>query len=71
MDSACVEKQRFPNKVLVSSFPSENLSRPGVDTGDHGVVSLERLKGELLLGLDALLPKLGDLTGEDGFGGGG
>lgn len=47
---------------------SPNLLSAGVDTNDHGVVSLERLKGELLLGLDALLPKLLDLASEDSLG---
>lgn len=41
-----------------------------VDTGNHGVISLERLKGQLLLGLDALLSHLLHLSGEDGLGGG-
>jgi len=40
-----------------------------VDTSDHGVISLEGLKGKLLLGLDALLSHLLHLTGEDGLGG--
>ena len=40
-----------------------------VDTSNHGVVSLEGLKGKLLLGLDALLSHLLNLTGEDGLGG--
>lgn len=53
-------------QVLVSSF--QNLSGACVDTSNHGVVSLERLQGKLLLGLDALLPKLGDLASEDGLG---
>lgn len=44
---------------------SPNLLSAGVDTNNHGVVSLERLKGKLLLGLDALLPKLLDLASED------
>lgn len=47
------------------------LSRSLVDTGNHGVVSLERLKSKLLLGLDALLPELDDFSCEDGLGGGG
>lgn len=47
-----------------------SLSGPLVDTGNHGVVSLERLEGKLLLGLDALLPELDNLSGEDGLGGG-
>lgn len=42
-----------------------------VDTSNHGVVSLEGLKGKLLLGLDALLSHLLNLTGEDGLGGSG
>lgn len=50
---------------MSSSF---NLLGPGVDTDDHSVVSLEGLESKLLLGLDALLPKLLDLTREDGFG---
>ena len=41
-----------------------------VDTSNHGVISLEGLKGKLLLGLDALLSHLLHLTGEDGLGGG-
>jgi hypothetical protein len=53
----------------VSSSP--NLLSAGVNTNNHGVVSLERLKGELLLGLDALLPELLDLAGEDSLGRGG
>jgi hypothetical protein len=44
---------------------SPNLLSAGVDTNNHGVISLERLKGELLLGLDALLPELLDLASED------
>lgn len=35
------------------------------------MISLERLKGKLLLGLDALLPELDDFTCEHGLGGGG
>ena len=35
------------------------------------MVPLERLESKLLFRLDALLPKLGDLAGEDGLGGGG
>ena len=35
------------------------------------MVPLERLQSKLLFRLDALLPKLGDLAGEDGLGGGG
>lgn len=31
----------------------------------HGVISLERLQSQLLLGLDPLLSQLGDLTGKD------
>lgn len=42
-----------------------------VDTSNHGVISLEGLKGKLLLGLDALLSHLLHLTGEDGLGGSG
>lgn len=42
-----------------------------VDTDDHGVVTLVRLKGELLLGLDALLAHVVDLRREDLGGGGG
>ena len=44
---------------------SPNLLSTGVNTNNHGVVSLERLQGKLLLGLDALLPKLLDLASED------
>lgn len=47
---------------------SPNLLSTGVNTNNHGVVSLERLQGKLLLGLDALLPKLLDLASEDGLG---
>jgi hypothetical protein len=39
-----------------------------VDTDDHGVITLERLEGELLLGLDAHLPQLGDFLSEDSLG---
>ena len=42
-----------------------------VDTSNHGVISLEGLKGELLLGLDTLLSHLLNLAGEDGLGGSG
>lgn len=47
---------------------SPNLLSTGVNTNNHGVISLERLQGKLLLGLDALLPKLLDLASEDGLG---
>jgi hypothetical protein len=53
-------------------FPSKpRLLRSLVDTDNHGVVTLEGLEGQLLLGLDAHFPELGDFLGEDGFGGGG
>jgi hypothetical protein len=42
-----------------------------VYTDNHGVVTLERLKRQLLLGLDAHLPQLGNFLCEDGFGRGG
>lgn len=38
-----------------------------VNTDNHSVVTLERLERELLLGLDAHLPELGDFLCEDGF----
>jgi hypothetical protein len=45
-----------------------NLLRSSlVDTDDHGVVTLERLKRQLLLGLDAHLSQLCDFLSEDGF----
>jgi hypothetical protein len=40
-----------------------------VNTNDHGVVTLERLESQLLLGLDAHLPQLRDFLCEDGLGG--
>jgi hypothetical protein len=40
-----------------------------VNTDNHGVVTLEGLKSQLLLGLDAHLPQLRDFLGEDGLGG--
>jgi hypothetical protein len=42
-----------------------------VDADDHGVVTLERLERQLLLGLDAHFPQLGDFLCEDSFGRGG
>lgn len=39
-----------------------------IDTNDHGVVTLEGLKSQLLLGLDAHLPQLGNFLGEDSLG---
>ena len=63
VDSAFCQRSQ---QVLVSSSP--NLLSTGVNTNNHGVVSLERLQGKLLLGLDALLPKLLDLASEDGLG---
>lgn len=42
-----------------------------VNTDNHGVITLEGLKSQLLLGLDAHFPQLGDFLCEDGFGGGG
>ena len=42
-----------------------------VNTNDHRMVALEGLEGQLLLGLDAHLPQLGDFLCEDGFGRGG
>lgn len=42
-----------------------------VDTHNHGVITLKGLKRQLLLGLDAHLPQLGDFLGKDGFGRGG
>lgn len=49
---------------------TKNLVAARVDSADHGVVSLERLEGELLLGLHPLLTHLLHLTGEDGLGSG-
>jgi hypothetical protein len=43
------------------------LLRSLVHTDNHGVVTLERLKRQLLLGLDAHFPQLGDFLCEDGF----
>lgn len=63
LDSAFINA---PNRYSYQA--SLNLTRPVVHTANHGVISLERLEGELLLGLDALLPKLGDLAGEDSLG---
>jgi hypothetical protein len=63
MDSALCQRSQ---QVLVSS--SLNLCGPRVDTNNHGVISLERLKGKLLLGLNALLPELLNLTREDSLG---
>jgi hypothetical protein len=48
-----------------------HLLRALVHTDNHGVITLERLKRKLLLGLDAHLPQLGDFLCEDGFGRGG
>ena len=48
-----------------------HLCRALVHANDHSVVTLERLKRKLLLGLDAHLPQLGDFLCEDGFGRGG
>jgi len=42
-----------------------------VHTDDHGVVTLKGLERQLLLGLDAHFPQLGDFLCEDGFGRGG
>lgn len=39
-----------------------------VDTDDHGVVTLERLEGKLLFGLDTHLSQLGDFLCEDSLG---
>ena len=44
-----------------------NLGAALVDTNDHSVVTLERLEGKLLLGLDTHLPQLGDFLGENGL----
>jgi hypothetical protein len=39
-----------------------------VNTDNHGVVTLEGLKSQLLLGLDAHLPQFRDFLSEDGLG---
>lgn len=47
----------------------DDLTRPLVNPHDHGVIPLERLQSELLLGLDALFPQFGHFSCEHSLGG--
>lgn len=55
------------NSTLVSllHLSTRSSRAPRVDAHNHCVVSLERLQRKLLLGLDALFPKLDNLARED------
>lgn len=60
---------RNPRNQKPFTFPkiAKSLVAARVDSADHGVISLERLQGELLLGLHPLLTHLLNFTGEDGL----
>lgn len=61
------------HKVSKATSYQNNLRllRSLVDANHHGVVTLERLECQLLLGLDAHLSQLSDFLCEDGLGGSG
>jgi len=62
------EVQVYASLIKQQDRTSTLFGSAFVDTDDHGVITLERLEGELLLGLDTHLPQLGDFLGEDSLG---
>ena len=55
----------MPHASLTKQHRIGTLFGAVVNTDNHGVVTLERFKSQLLLGLDAHFPELGNFLSED------
>jgi hypothetical protein len=55
----------FPIAICIKKLRGRLLVRSVVDTTNHAVVTLERLKSDLVLGLDTILAHLLNFAGED------